>query len=380
MLKLTFLGTSAGVPTKQRNVTALAIECLNPYLSGSSSNKKSRPWILIDCGEGTQQQLLRTTLSLRRLLAIGITHVHGDHCYGLPGLLASAAMSGRTEPLTIIAPRAIAHLIDALKVATDLYLPYTIDFIAIEDTILQNKENKDKDNKICFNLTDQHSVDIDITPLSHRVPSHAFGVTQTITRRTLNTDKLIADGVPASKLWGELQRGRDVMTEDGQRLFAADYTDDDTLRTRAVIAGDNDTPACLTTAIVNTDLLVHEATYTHDVLRQIQSKNPEFDPMHSSATLIGRFAQDMGLPNLVLTHFSARYQSFDNPDSSTSNIGHIRMDAKRVYQGNLWLAADFAQYLITGKPSTPDTDVRYQTDSVEYLGVEYLGLATDSNI
>ena len=65
MLKLTFLGTSAGVPTKQRNVTALAIECLNPYLSKSGDaqqHKKSRPWILIDCGEGTQHQLLHTKL------------------------------------------------------------------------------------------------------------------------------------------------------------------------------------------------------------------------------------------------------------------------------------------------------------------------------
>ncbi len=81
MLQLTFLGTSAGVPTKQRNVTALAVECLNPYQNASQTTKK-RPWVLIDCGEGTQQQLLHTKLSLHQLVAICITHVHGDHCYG----------------------------------------------------------------------------------------------------------------------------------------------------------------------------------------------------------------------------------------------------------------------------------------------------------
>ncbi|WP_435980284.1 MBL fold metallo-hydrolase [Psychrobacter sp. DM4] len=377
MLKLTFLGTSAGVPTKQRNVTALAVECLNPYLShskasgskvsglkmsasNSQQSKKSRPWLLIDCGEGTQQQLLRTTLPLNQLSAIGITHVHGDHCYGLPGLLASVAMSGRSEPLTIIAPRAIAQLLDAVKATTDLYLPYAIDFIAIEEVLSQVKD--DKKNKVCLNLTDQHSVDIDVTLLSHRVPSHAFDITQRISRRTLNTVKLIDDGIPAGKVWGQLQRGEDVYTEDGKRLCSAHYVNTEQKRTRIVVAGDNDTPTCLQTALQDTDLLVHEATYTTEVLAKIQAKNLEFDPMHSSAMQIGQFAQDMALPNLILTHFSARFQSFDNPDSNTPNMGHIRIDAQSVYQGNLWLAADFAQYLVEGADSQ----------------VTYLGSALDS--
>ncbi len=90
MLKLTFLGTSAGVPTKQRNITALAVESLNPYASNiqnTTQSKKSRPSVSLSCGEGTQQQLLHTKLSLHQLQAICITHVHGDRCYGLQGLL-----------------------------------------------------------------------------------------------------------------------------------------------------------------------------------------------------------------------------------------------------------------------------------------------------
>ena len=145
MLKLTFLGTSAGVPTKQRNVTALAIECLNPYHSGTNQqqNKKSRPWLLIDCGEGTQHQLLHTKLSLHQLHVICITHVHGDHCYGLPGLLASAAMSGRTAPLILIAPKAIATLLDAVISTTELHFPFAINFMAIED-LLSEPDSKNK--------------------------------------------------------------------------------------------------------------------------------------------------------------------------------------------------------------------------------------------
>ncbi|MGE6329687.1 ribonuclease Z [Psychrobacter sp. PSP] len=376
MLKLTFLGTSAGVPTKQRNVTALAIECLNPHASGSSKgnqphsnsqNKKSRPWLLIDCGEGTQQQLLHTKLSLRQLTAICITHVHGDHCYGLPGLLASAAMSGRREPLTLIAPKAISALLDAFILHTELYLPFTLNFVSIED-LLSQEVNVNK-GTVKIDLDNQHQLIIEIYPLSHRVPSHGFGITQTISRRTLNTGKLIADGVPASALWGKLQQGENVITEDGQHLHSADYVHDDVQRTKVVIAGDNDTPECLSEAVMDADLLVHEATYTHEVMMAIQARNPDFDPMHSSAHIVGTFAQKMSLKNIILTHFSARYQSFDNPDSETPNMAYIRLDAQSVYQGNIWLAEDFAQYSVNGAIDLADNQAGSQKESrVQYVG------------
>lgn len=379
MLKLTFLGTSAGVPTKQRNVTALAIECLNPHTSGvqqesrqqNNQSKKSRPWVLIDCGEGTQQQLLHTKLSLHQLAAICITHVHGDHCYGLPGLLASAAMSGRREPLTLIAPKAIATLLDAITATTELYLPFALNFIAIEEVLAEQGDT----NKVNISLSDQQQLDIDITLLSHRVASHAFGITQTISRRTLNTDKLVADGIPASALWGKLQQGEDVTTEDNRQLHSVDYVDDEVQRTRVVVAGDNDTPNCLRKAVIDADLLVHEATYTHEVLTKIQAKNPDYDPMHSSAQLLGEFAQAAGLKNLILTHFSARYQGFDNPNSKTPNMAHIRLDAESVYQGNLWLAADFDQYMVDGAVELVSNQEGSQKGSQEENRVQYIGSA-----
>ena len=376
MLQLTFLGTSAGVPTKQRNVTALAIECLNPHLAGAKNanqhnlqnanqHKKSRPWILIDCGEGTQQQLLHTKLSLHQLTVICITHVHGDHCYGLPGLLASSAMSGRTEALTIIAPKAIADLLDIVKVTTELYLPFAIDFIAIETVLAA--QNSPLSVTMTIDLDNQQQLTIDVVKLSHRVASHAFGITQTISHRILDTDLLKAHGIEAGALWGKLQQGKDVCSVEGQRLRSADYVHNDKRRTRVVVAGDNDTPDCLIDAVQDADLLVHEATYTADRLAKIQDKvkHPDFDPMHSSAQQIGKFAQQVGLNNLILTHFSARYQSYDKPASDKDNIGHIRQDAQSVYQGNLWLAEDFAQYSVTGKSSNLEEN---STSSVKFLG------------
>ena len=371
MLTLTFLGTSAGVPTKQRNVTALAVACLNPHTSKTQKDsrsqagyqsKKSRPWLLVDCGEGTQQQLLQTKLSLHQLTAICITHVHGDHCYGLPGILASAAMSGRRQPLTLIAPKAIATLLDAVVETTELYLPYELNFISIED--LLSKENSD-DAKVTIKVDDQQQLIIDVYPLSHRVPSYAFGVTQTISRRTLDTEKLKREGIPASALWGQLQQGKDAITEEGITLRSADYVHNEMQRTKVVVAGDNDTPECLSDAVADTDLLVHEATYTHEALMAIQARNPEFDPMHSSAHIVGTFAQKIGVQNLILTHFSARYQSFDNPESETPNMAYIRLDTQSVYKGNLWMAADFAQYTVDGAAILVDDQ---QDNRVQHVG------------
>ena len=103
----------------------------------------------------------------------------------------------------------------------------------------------------------------------------------------------------------------------------------------------------------------------------IQARNPDYDPMHSSAHVVGTFAQKMNLKNIILTHFSARYQNFDNPDSETPNMAYIRLDAQSVYQGNLWLAADFDQYMVDGAVELASD----QEGSQEEMRVQYIGSA-----
>lgn len=369
MFQLTFLGTSAGIPTKQRNVTALAIECLNPYLSGNKTlSKHNRPWLLIDCGEATQHQLLKTKLSPHQLAAICITHVHGDHCYGLPGLLASLSMAGRTEPLILIAPKAIATLLDSFSLTTELYFTYPIEFIAIE-TLLANKASSASgsgqdtqshsnptqsdsvnngqitDGKVVLQFSPSHQLLIDIVSLSHRVASHAFVLTQSLSHQKLNTANLRADGIRAGENWGLLQRGHNVTLEQGQEIKSKDYVEAVTVTTKMVVAGDNDNPELLVPVLDNAVLLVHEATYTDAVLDKMMAKKvsaqPAFDPMHSSAGQLARFAEQVNLPNLILTHFSARYQPFDDETASTANMADIRLEVEKYYQGNAWLANDF---------------------------------------
>src|SRR5690606_1143405 len=181
-MKLVFLGTSAGTPTKQRNVTALALEHL-----------EAKAWYLFDCGEGTQHQLLRTRHSPIKLRAIFITHVHGDHTFGLPGLLASASMAGRTEPLAIIAPAPVKTFIGSAISTTQSSLGYELQFFAVSD------------GSFCW---EDDAVKVTTAELSHRVPCFAYVLTEKHLEKTLLIDKLLADGITAGPAWGELHKGR----------------------------------------------------------------------------------------------------------------------------------------------------------------------------
>lgn len=312
-MDLLFLGTSSGTPTKTRNVTALAL--IEDQGSG---------WCLIDCGEGTQHRLLQSPLSVRDLLAIFITHVHGDHCYGLPGLLASAGMGGRTAPLKIVAPEGIEEWFRATQLHTQLHLPFEIVFERAEP--LQGLR------------LGQWTVDA--IELSHRVPSFAYSFTEAHVDPALDTDRLQREGVPRGPLWGRLKKGEDV-EHAGKTLHHADYLTRPYPARKIIIGGDNDTPALLTAASRGCQVLVHEATHTAEVAAKVGPVG------HSSAELVARFAQAVGLPNLVLTHFSARYQADAGTDQAVdkrASIEDIRTEAAGVYQGRLFLAEDFARY------------------------------------
>lgn len=309
-MDFTFLGTSAGTPTRARNVTALALHHGGP-----------RSWYLIDCGEGTQHQLLRTRYSLHQLRAIFITHIHGDHCFGLPGLLASASMNGRTDPLPIIAPASIRPFIEAALGNTDSALTFEIEFI--------------ETGAADFSWADGY-VHVSTVALSHRVPCTAFVFTETNLEKKLLTDKLEQAGIEAGPVWGLLQQGEDVTLADGRKLHSTDYTVVPRPARKVIVGGDNDTPELLRDACDGVQLLIHEATYTQEVSDRVGPA-----PQHSSAAQVARFAEAAALPNLILTHFSSRYQF---ASSNAPLIDEIAHEANQFYQGNLFLARDFAEY------------------------------------
>jgi ribonuclease Z len=305
---LHFLGTSAGTPTKARNVSGLAVV-----------EDSGKAWCLVDCGEGTQHRLLRTPLSLAELQAIFITHVHGDHCYGLPGLLASAGMAGRRKPLTVVAPAGIAEWLQATQRLTGLYQPFEVNCLAAES----------------FGRWASDGAIVEATPLSHRVPSLAYAFTEARPEQRLNLDRLAADGIPRGPLWGALFHGADV-EHQGRLLRSRDYLILPHPPRRIVVGGDNDTPELLRDACRGAQVLVHEATYTRDVAEKV---GPE--PGHSTAAAVAAFAESAGLPNLVLTHFSPRYQPVAGRGRC---IEEIRAEAAERYRGRLYLAEDLARY------------------------------------
>ena len=304
-MDLLFLGTSSGTPTRARNVSGLAL-----------LEDSGKGWYLIDCGEGTQHQLLRTPLTLHGLRAIFITHVHGDHCYGLPGLLASAGMARREEPLDIIAPQGIEAWLRSTFAMSHTWLPFELRFQAVE-TLGQWRNPH---------------VRVQATALSHRVPSYGYSFTEARPDPKLAIDRLERDGIPRGPLWGQLARGFDV-EHDGRLLHSEDYLDYGRPPRRFVIGGDNDEPERLAEACRGAQVLVHEATYGQAVT---QATGNPFG--HSTAAQVAAFAQQVGVPNLVLTHFSARYQPGSNRGRS---IEEIRAEAAARYDGRLFLAEDF---------------------------------------
>ncbi|WP_444944409.1 ribonuclease Z [Microbulbifer sp. ZKSA006] len=303
-MELLFLGTSSATPTKQRNVSGIAL-----------IESQGKGWYLVDCGEATQHQVLRTNLSLNSLSAIFITHIHGDHCYGLPGLLASAGMQGRTKPLTLIAPKAVYDWVAATQTLTELYLPFELNFIPLEELPSVNIGQF----TVCS------------TQLSHRVPSYAYSFTERTVAAGLDTEKLTAMGIPQGPMWGKLKAGIDIAYK-GQQYSASEFILPARRPRKIVICGDNDKPELLKSTCANGDILVHESTYTEDMAEKASRVG------HSYAKQVASFAEQLSIPNLVLTHFSSRYQS--SPDADAS-IEVIEREAHAAYSGNLYLAEDF---------------------------------------
>ena len=309
-MEFQFLGTGAGTPSKARNVSGLALR-----------THGAPHWSLVDCGEGTQHQILRSAWSLHTLRAVFITHMHGDHCYGLPGLLASAGMQNRSAPLFVVGPAPLRAFLQGVMATSELGLPFPVEFVDVGR--LQGVDP----------LPDLR---VHAIALSHRVPCWAYAFTERSVERRIDTERLRAAGVAPGPAWGRLQQGEDVALDDGHVLHADDFLLAPRKARKIIVGGDNDRPQLLVEEARTAEVLIHEATYTEDVLRKVGP-----GPQHSSARMTAAAAQAAGVPNLVLTHFSPRYR-----DSGPLTIGAVEAEARMAYGGHLFLARDFDRYLL----------------------------------
>jgi ribonuclease Z len=303
-------------------VTALALRSLGGV-------RAARHWVLVDCGEGTQHRILRTSWSLHELRAIFITHMHGDHCYGLPGLLASAGMLNRSAPLTLVGPAALRPFLEGVMATTELGLPFPVAYVDVARLVEEDV------------LADEFpDLVVRATLLSHRLPSWAYTFMEREVERKLDTAKLAAGGVARGMAWGELQHGRQVTLSDGRVLEPRDWLLPGRKPRKIIVGGDNDNPGLLVEEARDAEVLIHEATYTEAVLKKVGP-----GPQHSSARMTALAAARAGVPNLVLTHFSPRYQQKQDGKGPLT-MADLENEAREVYGGQLFLASDFDRFVL----------------------------------
>ncbi|BBN83961.1 ribonuclease Z [Pseudoalteromonas sp. A25] len=300
-MQVQFLGTSSGSPSRYRNMSAVAI-----------SFDTSKQWMLVDCGEGTQHQILKTPLSPAKLAIICITHIHGDHCYGLPGLLSSMSLHGRSEPVTLIAPQKLINFIHASLALTDVNLGFDLYCHDVEALA----------GPLQLALCKIESI-----KLKHRVPSFGYKVTEAQVPKKLKIDQLQANNIESGPHYNTLQKGHNVDYK-GTTLHAHQYTYDSYKPRVVIICGDNEKPTILSEYLNNVDLLVHEATFTHRDLLKVGTHTG-----HSDAKRVAEFAQKYGVKRLALTHFSVRYHG-------PGMLEPLKREALEHYQGDIHFAED----------------------------------------
>lgn len=291
-MDLQFLGTGSGVPSKQRNVAGAALKLLD---------ERNSIW-LFDCGEGTQHQILRTTLKPRKIEKIFITHMHGDHIYGLPGLLSSRGFQGGVEPITIYGPKGIKGYIQSSLKFSGTRLNYPIKFVEFTQPGV---------------IFEDHQFKVIVGKLKHGLPSYGFRIVEADHEGTLDAEKLRDLNVPSGPVYGRLKNKEVVTLEDGRVLDGKDFVGPDLKGRIITILGDTIQHPNSVELAKNADVLVHEGTFGHNEADLAKQYN------HSTVTQAAQVAKDAKAKKLLLTHFSSRYLYKD--------LLELEKEAKKIF-------------------------------------------------
>lgn len=287
MIRVTFLGTAAARPTVGRNVTGLAVQ-------------REGEVLLFDCGEGTQRQMMRyqTGFGVNHLF---VTHIHADHILGIPGLVRTMGLQGRTDPLTLYGPQGSRRVLDnAVHLGVDR-LPFRVTIEEIGDG-----------DAIEFD-----GWQVDAFSVVHKHNALGFRLREEERLGRFDVDRARALGVPDGPLFGRLHRG-EVIEVEGRTIDPADLVGPSRPGRAVVFAGDTRPCDRVVEVARDADLLIHEATFIDD------ERDRAVETLHSTAAEAAGVAKEAGVRQLILTHLSARHA--DAPD-------HIRDEATEIFPG-----------------------------------------------
>lgn len=302
-MEVTFLGTASAVHSKERNHPSIALKAFGDVF-------------LFDCGEGTQKQLLFTNVSPMKISKIFITHFHGDHILGLPGLLQSMSLNGRERELTVYGPKGLNQLKDAIYSLGYSTIDYPVEFVEIDTGIIEETEE----------------YIIQAQRVHHNVLALAYSIEEKKKPRFLR-EKAIELGVPVGPYFGRLHNGEEVEV-DGKIIKPEQVLGPPRKGIKVTYSGDTRPCEEMIMLAKDSTLLIHESTFI-----QQETINAE-EYGHSTSRDAAYVAKDSNSERLILTHISTRYGE---------DYEQIMLKEAREIFENTQLAEDYMEIQLRGK-------------------------------
>ncbi|MEO9276783.1 MAG: ribonuclease Z [Nitrososphaera sp.] len=270
-MKLVFLGTSAAQPTIQRNMTCICLVL-------------DKEILMFDAGEGAQIAFQKAKLGWNKKMKIFVTHMHGDHCVGILGLLQTMSLQNRTESVEIFGPPGIDEFLAANLKILNFGLTFPVKIVRIKEGLAH----------------DDATYSVLVCEADHSIPAYSYLFAEKDKPGRFYPEKAKSLGIPEGKLWHELQTGNEI-TLEGKTIRPSDVTGEKRKGKKIGISGDTRPTKKLEEFFSGCDYITFDSTYSDEL------KDKAKENYHSTAKEAAELAKKAGVGNLILTHFSARY-------------------------------------------------------------------------